>query len=111
MAHGPRLLLLGTEGLQDTRFEFVDEHRWLAVALVCSLLAPQQGDPVVVVTTPPPPPLSLCVCVCVCVCVFGVCVCVCVCVCSLLAPQQGNPVEKVPSYTHILNAPYGSGFM
>ena len=50
MAHGPRLLLLGTGGIEDTRFQ--DEHRWVAVALVCSLLAPQQGDPVEEVPSP-----------------------------------------------------------
>ena len=86
MAQGPRLLLLGTEDVEQT--EFGEETRWVAVALVCALLAPAPADPLPEIASPVSNSSSGSTLDAdmqgVCVCVF-VCVCVCVCTLALLA--------------------------
>ena len=42
MAQSPKMILLGTEGADGTHL--TAETRWVAVALVCSFLAPALDD-------------------------------------------------------------------
>jgi hypothetical protein len=43
MAKSPKMILLGADGADGAHIS--EEARWVAVALVCSLLAPAPDDP------------------------------------------------------------------